>query len=125
MNSRSGGTKWLLAHALVHLPQPSHTARSMTITQRRPGTPRRTSSEVGLVPAPLSADDTTNSPSAVSVNVAGAFAASTVSPALSELVAPTPATMPPAATKPARKNSRRCIVIGLRSPPSESCRGGT
>jgi hypothetical protein len=33
--------------------------------------------------------------------------------------------MPPAATKPARKKSRRCIVIGLRSPPSESCRGGT
>jgi hypothetical protein len=95
------------------MPQPSQAARSKTITQRRPGTPRRTSPAVGLVPASLSVDDTTNSPSAVSVNVAGAFAPSPASPDRSELVAPTPATTPPAAPKPARKKSRRCIVIGL------------
>src|SRR3990172_5036143 len=99
MNSRSGGTKWLRAHALVHLAQPSHAARSMTITQRRPGTPRRTSSELGVVLASLSADETTSSPSAVSVNVAGGLVSSTASPEFSELVAPTLAATPPAATR--------------------------
>src|SRR6266571_6505893 len=55
IHCRSGGTKCIFEQATVQAPQPSHLARSMTMTHFRPGVPTRAESSFPSARATLPA----------------------------------------------------------------------